>query len=197
MKIMIESIDDFFDDRDKYNNRPGVCEIGGGDIDIREYYSIGHPSCIIHQPQYFFKDGYDNEYVFTVEQCIDEKTMWDRFDKMVKNKDINCNVREILIQKHEEREAREKRREKILKHVTPFFLKDKQEFLTQSFSVILYEFVCYWYGYTGCLGIVVQSITMEYINLFLEKIRSKKIDYILEKFEKQIRAGSGVVEISS
>ncbi len=200
--LIDKSLKEFFKDREDYLKRPSLCHLGGSDLDVRNYYSIDSSDCIIYDDKYYFKDKNNNEYHFISAEKLSEKEMWEMFDKLVLNNHINCNVRDILIQKQKEREEAKKRRKAVLKHVTPFFLEDKPSLVKKApIELVLYEFVSYWYGYTGCRGIINRNKTTEYINLFLTKVNNdaniSDIRDILEKFEKQIREDNGVVEISS
>ncbi len=204
--IMGQTVTEFFKDREEYLKRPPISSIGK-ETDHRDCYlcSIGHPVCILNRDtgQYFFKDEKDDEYCIYKKDVSNEKELWKKFDKMVEDGADHVNVRAIIIQKKKDRKKRKERRERALKNPSGYFLKDKPEAVEQyendlmELDYILYNFVSYWYGLTGCRGIINTEKVFEYISKFLEKNRKlSNLRNILKRFEKEIIKDGGVVKIS-
>ncbi len=204
--VMGQTVAEFFKDREDYLKRPPISSIGK-ETDHRDWYlcGIGHPICILNRDtgQYFFKDEKDDEYCIYKKDVSNEKELWEKFDEMIENEASHTNVRAIIVQKKKERKERAERRERALKNPSGYFLKDNPEVIGQyengemEIDYILYNFISYWYGLTGCRGIINTEKVFAYISDFLRKNkRLFNFRKLLKKFEQQIIKDGGVVKIS-
>lgn len=213
--ILDKDVEDFFEERKEYLKIPPRIGTSIGldeDLDIRDFYRLGEP-CFVevkifsntmdrhYYTEYYYKDENDDEYYFKdVKGVMGEKAVWCSIQNKIKNGQKSCNVKKNILEKEKKRIDNKKKKEDILENVTPHFLEDDDihVFETSIFD-LFYKFCGYWYGLTGCRGVLNKDILVSYINNFInssEDLGKISIENCLENFEKQIRNDGGIVEVN-